>query len=206
MADKDLLWNGEHQHIVVLFAHGAGAGPDSAFMQFIAQSLADNGLAVVRFDFPYWQKVRSTGIKRPPNPQPVLQDKMLEVAATLAGRPLWLMGKSMGARVAFQCVDKAKARGAVGLGFPFHPPAKVERTRTHELNNAAAANLVVQGTLDPFGKEDWVKQQQLPENLELQWIEKAKHDLVPNKSTGVSDKESWRLVATKVATFIKERS
>lgn len=192
--------------ITVLFAHGAGAGPDSRFMQFMTQSLEDEGLTVVCFDFPYWQKVRSTGVKRPPNPQPVLQEKMLQVAATLADRPLWLMGKSMGARVAFQCVEKARAIGAIGLGFPFHPPAKVERTRTHELANSAAANLVIQGTLDPLGKQDWVNQQELPENLKVQWIEKAKHDLIPNKSTGVSETESWCLVATKVATFIKENS
>lgn len=192
--------------ITVVFAHGAGAGSDSPFMQFMAQNLENEGLRVVRFDFPYWEQVRSSGVKRPPNPQPVLQQRMLQVAAEFAGKRLWLMGKSMGARVAFQCVEEAGARGAIGLGFPFHPPAKRERTRTHELINSAPANLVVQGTLDPFGKQEWVSQQKLPENLHVEWVEKAKHDLVPNKSTGVSDKESWCQIATQVATFIKERS
>ena len=61
---------------VLILAHRAGAGADSEFMQWFAQSLAGvelaNGLAVCRFDFPYMTACRSTGTKYPPDSAAVL--------------------------------------------------------------------------------------------------------------------------------------
>ena len=46
-------------------AQGAGAGMDSPFMEAITTSLAQRGWQVVRFEFPYMQRQRSTGKKVP---------------------------------------------------------------------------------------------------------------------------------------------
>ena len=46
-----------------LMAHGSGAGMDSVFMNTIAVGLADKGIRVVRFEFPYMQTIRETGKK-----------------------------------------------------------------------------------------------------------------------------------------------
>lgn len=205
MASERMLWSGEAHESVVVFAHGAGAGPESPFMQAISDNLVAQKIAVLRFEFPYWTEVRRQGKRRPPNPQQQLQLCMQEVAASVGSRPLWLMGKSMGARVAFQVADKVAARGAIGLGFPFHPPAKKDRTRTHELYNDCRENLLIHGTHDPFGREDWVKAQQLPDNLQLSWASHGNHDLVPAKRTGISAQQSWLQVAQRVAQFIHRK-
>ena len=189
---------------VVIFAHGAGAGPDSEFMQQVAKGLVSQGIAVVRFEFPYWTKIRTTGKRRPPNRQPQLQQSMLEVAAPYQHRPLWLMGKSMGARVAFTCADRLHAMGAIGLGFPFHPQGKPERHRLDELHNRRACNLIVQGTHDGMGKQAWVEQQSLPANLHIEWVATGNHDLVPHKSSGLDAQASWHQVVLLVSRFIKD--
>ena len=38
---------------IMTFAHGAGAGMDHVFMVDLANSLADSGIATVRFNFPF---------------------------------------------------------------------------------------------------------------------------------------------------------
>lgn len=208
MNEPRVIETGPKQGPVVVFAHGAGAGPESDFMQRVSEFITQQGIGVARFEFPYWTQIRLTGKRRPPNPQPQLQQAMREIASAYANRPLWLMGKSMGARVAFTCADTLNAQGAIGLGFPFHPHKKTQdkpqSTRTHELSNQRRCNLVVQGTHDPMGKLDWVNQQQLPENLHIAWVETGNHDLIPHKSTGLDANESWRLIAAQVVHFIQD--
>lgn len=189
---------------IVIFAHGAGAGPESEFMREIAQGLVRQGIAIVRFEFPYWAQIRATGKRRPPNPQAQLQDALIEIAARYQHRPLWLMGKSMGARVAFLCADQLNALGTIGLGFPFHPQGKPEKNRTTELHNQRACNLVVQGTHDGMGNQAWVEQQALPENLHINWLATGNHDLVPHKSSGLDARASWQRVVLYVSQFIKD--
>lgn len=205
MLSERILFDGQDFEPVIVFAHGAGAGPDSPFMQAMSANLVAEKVAVMRFEFPYWTQVRTQGKRRPPNPQAVLQQCMQEVAASLGSRPFWLMGKSMGARVAFQVADNVGAQGAIGLGFPFHPPAKKDKTRTHELYNECAENLLLHGTRDPFGSQDWVEQQELPPNLQLNWVEQGDHDLVPKKATGISAEQSWQHIASSIATFIDSK-
>ena len=49
---------------VFVFAHGAGAGQSHPFMVRYARGLAERGLAVVTFDFPYMQARRKTPDRR----------------------------------------------------------------------------------------------------------------------------------------------
>lgn len=204
MSESLVIESGPQQGPLVVFAHGAGAGPQSDFMQTVSESIAQQGIGVVRFEFPYWTQIRLTGKRRPPNPQVQLQQALVEIASDYPNRPLWLMGKSMGARVAFKCADALNVEGVIGLGFPFHPQGKPETTRTHELSNQRRVNLIVQGTHDPMGKVAWVNQQPLPANLHLAWIETGNHDLVPHKSSGLDAQQSWHLVAMHVARFIQD--
>lgn len=200
-----IRYTGPESGPLVLFAHGAGAGPDSPFMDCFAHQLAAKGLAVVRFEFPFWTQRRITATRRPPNPQAQLDDAMARMVERYPSRPIWLMGKSMGARVAFRCADKLAVAGCIGLGFPFHPQGKPDKTRTHELFNQREGNLVVQGTHDPMGKQAWVHQQRLPSNLHMLWCSTGNHDLVPHKSSGLTAQASWQALALQVADFIKDK-
>ena len=72
-----LLFNGPATApTTVILAHGAGAGMDTPFMEFFAQRLAEGGLRVVRFEFPYMAQRRLGGPKRPPDREDVLRQDL----------------------------------------------------------------------------------------------------------------------------------
>ena len=101
----DLLWTRPDAQplATLLLAHGAGAAMDSSFMNRMAAALAENGVKVARFEFPYMAARRAGGKKAPPPKaellvsafQTALQQIMPEVEGTLL-----IGGKSMGGRVA----------------------------------------------------------------------------------------------------------
>jgi uncharacterized protein len=135
----------------IVVAHGAGAGMDHPFLVGFARACVEEGLATLRFNFPYLESGR-----RSPDTEPVLLDAWRAAfeAATARrdGEAVWASGKSLGGRIASMCTadgDIAPA-GLVFLGYPLHPPGKPERTRDEHLNRIDVPMLFLQGTSDPF--------------------------------------------------------
>ncbi|MDN7123536.1 alpha/beta family hydrolase [Pseudidiomarina terrestris] len=191
----------------VIFAHGAGAGLQSDFMQYFALALAMNDVDVVRFNFPYWQKFMDTGVRRPPNPMPQLEHCMRTVIEQFDDdKPLFLMGKSMGARVAFRLADEAKAEAAIALGFPFHPIGKPDKLRLDDLVNQCPKNLIIQGERDGFGKPEEVASYQLPDTIAMHWLSYGDHSFEPTKRSGLERRTLWQEAVDTVRGFITERT
>jgi predicted alpha/beta-hydrolase family hydrolase len=65
--------------------------------------------------------------------------------------PLYVGGRSSGARVACRTSGAVGAAGVVCLAFPLHPPGRPEKTRLPELEQVTVPVLIVQGESDPFG-------------------------------------------------------
>jgi Predicted hydrolase of the alpha/beta-hydrolase fold len=188
----------------IIFAHGAGAGLQSDFMQYFALALALNDIEVVRFNFPYWQKFMDSGVRRPPNRMVELEHCMRTVASQFNdGKPLFLMGKSMGSRVAFRLADELDAKAAIALGFPFHPIGKPDKLRLDDLNNCCAQNLIIQGTRDNFGKPEQVRRYNLPANVAVKWIEGGDHSLEPTKRSGYAREQLWQAAVNEVTKLIE---
>lgn len=175
---------------LVLFAHGAGADMDSDFMAAMAQRLCERGIAVVRFNFPYMQQRLLDGTRRPPNRAPALlacfEDAIALVTERFAPRHLFLMGKSMGGRMAAMLgADDTKARlsGIICLGYPFLPP-KGKAVRLEPLQQCTLPLLIVQGERDSFGNRAQVASWDIPPAVNLHWVADGDHSLVPRKSSG----------------------
>ncbi len=133
-------------------AHGAGAGMDHPFMTGFSRRMAELGVATVRFNFPYMQKGR-----RAPDPEPRLRAAWLAAFEDARGRfpglPAFAAGKSLGGRIASLCVaDGMPAAGLVFLGYPLHPPGRVDRIRDEHLYRISVPMLFLQGTADPFAQ------------------------------------------------------
>lgn len=190
----------------VVFAHGAGAGLQSDFMQYLALGLALNDIEVVRFNFPYWQKFMDTGVRRPPNRMPELEHCMRTVVGQFNDdKPLILMGKSMGSRLAFRLADELNARCAIALGFPFHPVGKPDTLRLADLANNCTRNLIIQGTRDNLGKPDEVSSYKLPNNVAVKWIDGGDHSLEPTKRSGYTREQLWQAAVNEITNSVLPR-
>ena len=162
-----------------LFAHGAGGAMDVGFMNVVAQGLAEHGIRVVRFEFPY-MAARRTSKKRggAPDRQPVLLDTFKRVVEEHGGgKKVIVGGKSMGGRMASMIADEVGARGLLVFGYPFHPPGKPAQTRTEHLAELRTPTLILQGTRDIFGTRDDVAAYTLSPSIRIQWMEGGDHSL-----------------------------
>ncbi|MEZ5530060.1 MAG: alpha/beta fold hydrolase [Porticoccaceae bacterium] len=192
----------------LIFAHGAGAPMDSDFMNALSRQLAEAGITVVRFEFPYMAQRRSGGSKRPPDRLPVLLDCWREVYGDVAAHtdlpgPLLIGGKSMGGRMASLIADELGVAGLCCFGFPFHAPGKPEKLRVEQFAQMTTPARIFQGSRDPFGKPDELVSVAFSPAVQLCWLEDGDHDLKPRKASGLSQDNHLNYVATAVADFAR---
>ncbi len=195
----------------LILGHGAGAGQASVFMVDYAKGLARRGLDVVTFDFPYmhfrrrapdtnarleatWRAVlraasgtRDQGSAAGSPASAVPGPWALAPAASEGPERLFIGGKSMGGRIASQVAAGPEAgalpiAGLVFLGYPLHPPGKLERRRDRHLSTIRQPMLFVQGEQDPFGNAEEIRAlvATLP-RAELHVVTGAGHSLEPSR-------------------------
>jgi uncharacterized protein len=133
-----------------VFAHGAGAGMDHAFMEALAAELAQRRVATLRFQFPYMEQ----GSKRPDTPavaQAAVRAAVAEAHRQWPALPLFAGGKSFGGRMtslAQAALPLDGVRGLVFVGFPLHLAGKPSVTRAVHLAQVQVPMLFLQGTRD----------------------------------------------------------
>ncbi|MDP7605139.1 MAG: alpha/beta hydrolase [Alphaproteobacteria bacterium] len=195
----------EDAQTILALAHGAGAGMDTPFMAQIAKGLSTANLRVTRFEFPYMQKRRAEGSRRPPDRQPVLLDCWRQVIADLGPREhLVIGGKSMGGRMASLIADEAGVAGLICLGYPFHPPGKPKRTRTEHLEHLATPTLILQGERDALGNRADVEGYALSPAIAVHWLTDGNHDLKPRKASGRDHEQNLAEAVETMVAFVKD--
>ena len=175
----------------IVVGHGAGAGERHPCMARLRQGLADRGVTVVTFDFPYMAAGR-----RLPDKAPVLEsamaDALSQAALVLPSATRWFVGgKSMGGRIASQVLARdgflPSPLGLVCFGYPLHPPGKPQQTRDRHLPSIRPPILLLHGTRDPFGSPDEMRA--LVARLDgamLELIEGGDHSLEAGRQRGTS--------------------
>jgi hypothetical protein len=162
-----------------VFAHGAGAGMEHAFMAAVAEGLVQRGVAVLRFQFPFMEQ----GSKRtdaPPVAQAAARAAVREAAARAPGLALFAGGKSFGGRMSSQAQADDPlpgVRGLVFVGFPLHPAGKPSTQRAAHLEQVKVPMLFLQGTRDALADLDLVRQvtSGLPDRATLHVVDGADH-------------------------------
>ena len=188
----DFLFDGaENARWTLALAHGAGAGMDTPFLAWFAEAVADRGIRVARFEFPYMAKRRRSGKRGPPDRMPVLMETWREVIDALGRDRLIIGGKSMGGRIASMVAEAAQVKGLICLGYPFHPVGKPEQLRVEHLQTMTTPTLILQGTRDPFGSQAEVAGYNLSPAIEIHWLEDGDHDFKPRKASGRTQRELW---------------
>ena len=142
-----------------VLAHGAGAGMKHPFMAAAAKGLAAQGVATLRYEFPYMEK----GSKRPDTPAVAkarVREAVEEAARRAKGLPLFAGGKSFGGRMTSQAQAESALPGVKGLaflGFPLHPPGKPSDERAAHLANVKVPMLFLQGSRDEFATPQFLE-------------------------------------------------
>jgi predicted alpha/beta-hydrolase family hydrolase len=185
-------------HLLAL-AHGAGAGMRHTFMERLAIALADEGIATLRYQFPYME----TRQRRPDPPRILVAtvSAAIAVAHELApDLPLLAGGKSMGGRMtshaaAQEAIDSV--RGLVFFGFPLHPPNRPGVSRAAHLPEIRMPMLFLQGTRDALAGLELITQVCGQLSLAtLHILQGADHGFAVLKRSGRSDSDILVELAT----------
>ncbi|HXH17535.1 MAG TPA: alpha/beta family hydrolase [Chitinophagales bacterium] len=186
-----ILTKPDNAFSILVLAHGAGAGMRHPFMEKVAHFLADERIAVFRFNFPYIEKQ-----KKYPDP-PAIAMKTVQSAVTAAqnyskGLPLFAGGKSFGGRMTSQAAATGMleaVKGIVFWGFPLHAPGKPSKERAVHLYEVKLPMLFLQGTHDTLADISLMRElgNQLGSKATLHEVEGGDHSFHVPKSGGKDD-------------------
>ena len=139
----------------LVLGHGAGGGVAAPDLVAVADAAIGAQVSVGLVEQPY----RVAG-RRAPAPARQLDAVWTAVVvrlreSELAGLPLVVGGRSLGARVACRTADATGPVGVLCLAFPLRPPRRAggepAPSRLSELDAVRVPTLVVQGESDRFG-------------------------------------------------------
>ncbi len=197
---------------VLILAHGSTNNLEFPLLAYLAKRLSEKRLAsVVRFNFPFAQRGASS-----PDPRAVLEDTMstvhkhIEIELAGPGRPIFLGGKSLGARTAAELVSRGldegglPAAGLILLVYPLHSPGRKEQLHLEPLRRIAIPSLFFSGTRDPLCDPQLLRPvlAGLDHPGELYVVEGGDHSLHLPRSLRKSPDDSYPTIADQVERFI----
>jgi uncharacterized protein len=182
-----------------VYAPGAGSNIHDPFGAYAAQELANNGVAVVRFQFPYMD----AGRRGPDRPAVLEATGRAVIDAARDGKTkLVVGGRSMGGRIASQVVAQGVVVDALALfAYPLHPPGKPDQTRDAHLGEITVPTLFCSGTSDAFGSPDELRAAATKvRRATLHLLDGADHGFAVRKSSGRMREDVW---AEAVAAMVE---
>jgi uncharacterized protein len=192
--------------LLYVLAHGAGAGMRHRFMDEIASALAAQGIATLRYQFPYIE----AGSGRPDPPE--VAEATVRAAAGAARSaapdlPLIAGGKSFGGRMSSSAMAREPidgVRGLVFLGFPLHPAMRPSVGRAEHLARVECPMLFLQGTRDALADLGLITSVcgELGARATLHLVEGADHSFTVLKRSGRTEGEVHTELAQRAADWI----
>src|SRR5690349_19348803 len=133
---------------VLVLGHGAGGGVGAPDLKAAPEPALAVNVTTILVEQPYRVAGRKSAA---PAAQLDAAWKAVIEQLPIEGLPLYVGGRSSGARVACRTSGAVGATGVLCLAFPLHPPGRPEKTRLPELEQVTVPVLIVQGESDPFG-------------------------------------------------------
>ena len=115
----------------------------------VAVAAAEHGILALRMNFRYVD-AKSSASRDLSREEDDLLGAVRFLRKELAEAPIYVAGKSMGARVCARASHDADVAGVIALGYPLHPMFKPEVRNPPEWPMLVKPALFVQGDQDPF--------------------------------------------------------
>ncbi|MGZ4133228.1 MAG: alpha/beta hydrolase family protein, partial [Actinomycetota bacterium] len=177
---------------------------DHPFLAGFSEAAAGEGVATVRFNFPYLEAGRRSPDSAA-NAMAAYRAVFEEAVRRAGGRNALAGGKSYGGRIASMAAAEGMAAHAlVFLGYPLHPPGRPEQVRDEHLYGLAQPMLFLQGTRDPFAGPEVLARvvQRLGDRAVLVPFEGAGHSF--ERSRKDDPRACGASLAPHVAAFVRD--
>ena len=172
-----VLWQcPERADVMLVLAHGAGAGMTHRNMQALADAFDRQGVATLRFNFPFIEAGRKRVDSRAVTTASIAEACV--EACKRATLPLWLGGHSFGGRMASHAViDRGlEPRGLIFCSFPLHAAGKPGTDRASHLAEIRLPMLFLSGTRDALAERALLEPLvSALGSAELHWLDTADH-------------------------------
>lgn len=173
-----------------VYAPGAGSNIHDPFGAYASRALAAQGIATVRFQFPYME----AGRRGPDRPAVLKATWLAVIDAVHDGETrLAVGGRSMGGRIASLVLAHGAPADALALfAYPLHPPGKPDQLRVDHFASIKVPALFVSGTRDAFGSPDELRAATKSlKRSKLHLLSGADHGFAVPKSSGRTRDDVW---------------
>jgi len=164
----------------LVVTHGRSNDMKNPFVRRIAEATAEHGILAVRINLRYVDAKSSASRDLSREEDDVL-GAVRFLRKELTDVPIFVAGKSMGARVCARASHDEDVAGVIALGYPLHPMFKPEVRNPPEWPKLMKPALFVQGDQDPFCNLARLKEElpRLTQPHELVVIPNAGHSFEP---------------------------
>ncbi len=192
---------------MLVLAHGAGADFRHANMTGIAEALARQRVATLRFNFPFTEQGRrrvdgqTVSVK-------TLVDAVTTAREAAPDLELFIGGHSYGGRMASHAVlaQEMPVSGLVFCSFPLHPPKKPGIERAEHLDRIPLPMLFLSGTRDGLAEPDLLSEvvERLGARATLHWLDTADHSYKVLKRKRLIEVDVFDELAGVAARFMNQ--
>jgi predicted alpha/beta-hydrolase family hydrolase len=193
---------------VLVFGHGAGANMDHANMVGASEAFTNEGVVVLRFNFPFMEAGRRRVDSR------AVSIATIGAATRLARLhypelPLLLGGHSFGGRMAshaFLEQDLSDVAALVFGSFPLHPAGKPSTDRAAHLETIKRPMLFLSGTRDALATGELLAGvvEELGARAHLHWLDTADHGYKVLKRSRKSQLSVFEEMGGALARFLDD--
>ncbi|MGM0417234.1 MAG: alpha/beta family hydrolase [Thermodesulfobacteriota bacterium] len=190
-----------------VIAHGANNDINNGLLEKTAETLSENNIPVLRFNFPY----RYAGRKSPDSSK-VLKKAWLQAYSFMRNhkefpsKKMIVIGKSLGGRIAAEicAANYFSPEVMVFLGYPLHAPGKKDKVNDSPLYLIDSPMIFFSGTKDPLCSRE------LLENIDkktgdksfVYFLENAGHGLTYYKMSGEETLDHYKFLAGEIKNCI----
>ena len=167
-----------------VITHGRSNDMKNPLVRRLAAAASGQGLLAARMNFRYVD-AKGTASKDLSSEEDDLRGAVRFLRRELPARPIFVAGKSMGARVCARASADPDIAGVIALGYPLHPPFRPQVANPPEWPKLVKPALFVQGDRDPFCDLGRLREElpKLPQPYELVVIPNAGHSFEPKGGT-----------------------